>query len=354
MTHIVIVSGGTGGHIIPGIAVAEALHKLAARVSWIVPRSGDRDFVCAQMAQIQAADVCVVPYRSPRGVFGLWRLPLAILRAFVVLWKLKPKAVVGFGGYAAVPGALAARLLRVPLVIHEQNAIAGKANRLLTGFAVRVLGGYADAPPKSEHTGNPVRAVFGKTPPPQQRYGNRTGPLRLLVLGGSQGAAVFDRIVPLALARAQIAASVMHQCAAGNRNKAQNAYVSCAADVKVQVVSFVEDVAGQMAQADLLICRAGSATLAEAAAVGVACFLIPYPYAADNHQLANAGCFVNAEAGLCCGQNLAESILGMFLQEVGRAGRGRLLRMAMSARGLAKPEAARAVAGVCMEMADAL
>ncbi|MGI9338201.1 MAG: undecaprenyldiphospho-muramoylpentapeptide beta-N-acetylglucosaminyltransferase [Gammaproteobacteria bacterium] len=348
MTHIVIVAGGTGGHLAPGIAVAEALQKLAARVSWLAASARDRDFVCAKMAL--PPEVVIVPYHAPRGVLGLLRLPFAVLRALGVLWKLRPRAVVGFGGFASVPGALAAKLLRLPLVIHEQNAVAGRANRLLSRYASRVLASYADAPPQSVHVGNPVGRVFAKTPPPQKRYAGRSGPLNILVLGGSQGAEALDRIVPLALARAHVEVRVLHQCAVGNKMRAEKNYLSCA-DARVRVVEFVDDVAAQMANADLLVCRAGASTLAEAAAVGVACFLIPYPHAADDHQVANAGFFAAAEAGVCSGQDIAESALAMFLQE---SARGRLLRMAMSARRLAKPNAAAEAAEVCMEVAGAL
>lgn len=348
MTHIVIVSGGTGGHLSPAIAVAGALQKLAARVSWLAASKRDGDFVRAKMAA--SPDIFIIPCRAPRGFLGVMLLPFAVARAVALLWKLRPRAVVGFGGYASVPGALAARLLRLPLVIHEQNAVAGRANRLLCRYAERALGGYAEAPPKSTHTGNPVGAVFIKTPPPQERYEGRAGPLRILVLGGSQGALALDTIVPLALARAQIEAEVLHQCAAGNNKRAEGSYLSCKG-VRAQVREFVDDVAGRMAAADLLICRAGASTLAEAAAVGVACFLIPYPHAADNHQVANADSFVNAEAAVCSRQDIAESNLAMFLQQ---AGRGRLLRMANSARRLAKPNAADDAANIIMEVAGAL
>lgn len=349
MTHIVIVAGGTGGHLAPGIAVAEALQKLAARVSWLAASARDKDFVCAKMAS-SPPEVFVIPYRAPRGVWALWRLPFAVFCAMRVLLKLRPRAVVGFGGFASVPGALAAKLLRLPLVIHEQNAVAGRANRLLAKYADRVLGGYENAPPKSEYVGNPVGMKFVNTPPPQERYDRRAGVLKILILGGSQGAMALDTIVPSALARANIPAEVLHQCAAGNDKLTRDNYLRCAG-VDANVRAFVDDVGAQMAAADLLICRAGASTMAEAAAVGVACFLIPYPHAADNHQVANADTFAAAGAGVCSGQDTAEDTLVLFLRQ---AERGRLSQMAISARRLAKPHAAADAAKVCMEAANAL
>ena len=343
--HIVVAAGGTGGHIFPGLAAAGELRNLAARVSWLGAAEKDREFVNARGGE--GLPVFVVPFRSPRGMFGLLRLPFAVLRALKLFRVLRPQAVLGFGGYAAVPGGLAAKLMRVPLLVHEQNAAAGRANKLLAPLAARVLTGFPNALPRGEWTGNPVRDVFDNVASPQERYAAREGALKILVLGGSQGAAAFNKIIPAALARAQTDAEVLHQCGKGNKSDAEKNYLACA-NAKAEVREFVDDVAAEMSRADLLICRAGAATLAEAAAVGAACFLIPYPHAADGHQRANAEFFANNNAAVCSAQENAEDNLAEFLT---KAKREQLLKQAQAARALAKPQAAREVAGACIAVA---
>ncbi len=353
--HIVVAAGGTGGHIFPGLAAARELCNLAARVSWLGASESDRAFV--EERRPQGVAVFVAPFCAPRGLWGLRRLPGAVFRAFALFWKLRPQAVLGFGGYAAVPGGLAARLMRVPLLVHEQNASAGRANRLLAPFAARVLTGFPGALKGGEWAGNPVRAECENIPPPAERYAKRKGALSILVLGGSQGAAALNAIVPAAIARAKIQAEVLHQCGAGKKEKAEDGYRNITGGngngndgtVTVTVKEFIDDIGAAMAAADLLVCRAGASTLAEAAVVGVACFLIPYPYAAGGHQNGNAFFFSERGAAEVCAQEKAEERLAVFLQNANRA---RLLQMAQSARELAKPDAAKTVAAACMEEAE--
>jgi len=287
---ILIMAGGTGGHIMPGLAVAEEMRQRGWKVHWL----GHPERMEGRL--VPQHDIPLEPLRFSgvrgKGPGALFNLPVSLIRACLqarrVLRTLKPEVVLGMGGYVAFPGGLMARLSGVPLVIHEQNAVAGTANRTLARMAKKVLTGFPGALPGALMVGNPVRENVLKLQPVAQRYGARQGPLRLLVVGGSLGAQVLNETVPQALAQLPQAERpvVVHQAGAQHIEELVRRYEQ--AGVHAQCHAFIDDMAGELGQADLLICRAGAMTVAEVAAAGVAALFIPLPHAIDDHQTANA------------------------------------------------------------------
>lgn len=350
---ILIMAGGTGGHVFPGLAVAQALLRHGQPVVWLGTRTG----LEARIVPKNGIDMAWISVRGLRGKGWLtWllaplRLARALWEAALTLIRLRPKAVIGFGGFVSGPGGLMAILMRIPLFVHEQNAVPGMTNCWLarfsrlafTGFPVRLPG----ASSKTHHVGNPVRQSIAELPEPQVRYGARSGPLRLLVLGGSQGAGVFNRLVPEALGQLESIdpPQVFHQ--AGNqdveavRGRYQNA------GIHAEVKSFFEDMAETYAWADLVICRSGALTVAELAAAGVASILVPFPYAVDDHQRVNGEYLVGGGAALLIPESeLTASHLSNLYTQI--ASREQLREMAIAARMLARPQAAEEVADACL------
>jgi UDP-N-acetylglucosamine--N-acetylmuramyl-(pentapeptide) pyrophosphoryl-undecaprenol N-acetylglucosamine transferase len=275
----------------------------------------------------------------------------ALLSSLAVLQRLKPRSVLSMGGYVAGPGGVAARLLRRPLLVHEQNRVAGFTNRRLAQHARCVMAGFADALPNARWVGNPVRAAIASLPPPAQRMAGRSGKPRLLVLGGSLGARALNLSIPQALAQIPSGQrpEVLHQC--GNRGieEARKAYAD--AGVEARIVPFIEDMAGTYAWADLAVCRAGALTLAELTACGLGAVLVPFPHAVDDHQTRNAEALVAAGAAeLIQERDLNTNDLAQRLSAL-LADPSRLLAMAQAARTLAKPDAATDIARACMEVA---
>jgi UDP-N-acetylglucosamine--N-acetylmuramyl-(pentapeptide) pyrophosphoryl-undecaprenol N-acetylglucosamine transferase len=350
---VLIMAGGTGGHIFPGLAVADCLRAQGVPVVWLGAAGGmETKVVPAQ--RIELHTVAVGGLRG-KGLKIRMLAPLMLLRALIaslaVLRKVKPRSVLSMGGYVAGPGGLAAWLLRCPLLVHEQNRVAGFTNRKLAGFAKRVLAGFADALPHAEWVGNPVRAAIAALPEPAQRMVSRNEKPRLLVLGGSLGARALNLAVPQALAQLtpEQRPEVLHQ--SGNRglDEAREAYAK--AGVEAQVVPFIDDMAASYGWADLAVCRAGALTLAELTAAGLGAVLVPFPHAVDDHQTRNAEVLMAVGAAVVIQerdldvQNLAqrlESLLG---------NRTQLLAMAEAARTLAKPDAADVIARACLEVA---
>lgn len=287
---ILIMAGGTGGHIMPGLAVAAELRARGWRVLWL----GNPDRMEGRLVPAQGYDLLALRFGGVRGkgLGAMFKLPfsltLACWRVRGLLREHRPDVVLGMGGYVAFPGGLMARLSGIPLVVHEQNAIAGTANRWLARLASRALAGFPGALPDALMVGNPVREALLGVEPAAQRYAARQGPLRLLVLGGSLGAAPLNALVPDAIARlpASRRPLVRHQ-AGENHVEAVRARYD-ALGVAVEAVAFIEDMAQALADADLVICRAGAMTVAEVAVVGVAALFIPLPHAIDDHQTANA------------------------------------------------------------------
>jgi len=357
-TRVLIMAGGTGGHVMPALAVARVLRSRGAQVSWLGTRRGLESRLVPE-AGFEIAYISVAGLRGKGALSWLaapFKLTLALAQALRLVLRLRPAAVLGMGGFVTGPGGLASWLLRRPLVVHEQNAIAGLTNRLLAPLARRVLSAFPDtfaSQARAEVIGNPVRADIARLPAPAVRYGAHEGRLRLLVVGGSLGARALNELIPAALARLEPGErpEVRHQCGERLLEEARTAYA--AAGLEARVEPFIADMAEAYAWADLVVCRAGALTVSELAAAGVASVLIPYPYAVDDHQSANARFLVDAGAAQVIQQrDLEPGRLAALLQELGGVeGHARLLDMAQAARSLARPEAAERVAERCLEVA---
>jgi len=351
---IAIAAGGTGGHVFPALAVAETLRERGVAMVWIGTRHGleNRVVPAAGIALHRLAMRAVRGGGPARKLAAPLRLGAAVAAALVILARTRPALVLGMGGYVAAPAGLAARLLRIPLVIHEQNARAGLTNRLLSRIAGRVLQAFPGtfpASPAARTTGNPVRAAIAALPPPAARETFRAPPLRLLVLGGSQGARVLNETLPRVLAAwAGPAAAVWHQCGAAHVDATRAAYR--AAGVEARVEAFVEDMPAAYAWAQLVVCRAGALTVSELCAAGVGALLVPLPHAADDHQRANAEHLTGNGAGHLVAESPALAArLGERLQACLEEP-GALLAMAERARALARPQAGSEVADACLEL----
>lgn len=348
---IMIMAGGTGGHIFPALSVADYLRDRGWNVIWLGARAGMEANIVPQRGYAMAW----IRFSGLRGK-GLIRaalLPLNLLIAFVqsarAIFAHRPDVVLGMGGYVAFPGGMMASLLNRPLAIHEQNSVAGLTNKVLAGVADRVMTGFPDALKRSSWTGNPVRAEIAAVPEPQARYALRTGPLKVLVIGGSLGAQALNEAVPQALALLPAASrpEVTHQAGAGHIEalKANYAKAGVAADAR----AFIDDMAAAYAASDLVICRAGASTIAELAAAGIAAVLVPFPHAVDDHQTVNARFLSDRGAAVLIPQKeLTPERLAQLLSTLDRV---RLVAMAQAARAVGKPDATKAVAEACMEMA---
>ena len=350
---VLIMAGGTGGHIFPGIAVARDLVARGIPVVWLGGRAGlETRLVPAAGIRLESLDFAGV---RGKGFATLALAPLRLARAVLVARRMirdvAPRSVLSMGGYAAAPGGIAAWLTKVPLVVHEQNRVAGFTNRLLARFARRVLGGFDGVLPGAEWVGNPVRAEIAALPPPRTRAVNHEGAMRVLVLGGSQGAASLNTQVPLVFQRrgSAFAFDIRHQCGEKHLDKARSAYAQ--ASIEARVEPFIEDMAAAYAWADLVICRAGALTIAELCAAGVGSILVPFPAAVDDHQTRNAEVLVAAGAArLVAEGGDFVSRLGREIDELARE-RFQLLGMATAARQLARPQAAARIADLCLEVA---
>ena len=356
--HVVVMAGGTGGHVFPALAVAEVLQQRGCSVSWLGTRQGiESRLVPAAGIPVDWLEIGGLRGKGWQGWLAApWRLMRAVIQASAALRARRPAVVLGLGGFVAGPGGLAARLVGVPLVIHEQNAVAGLTNRVLARIAARVLAAFpgAFAAATVGVTGNPVRAVIAGLAPPAARFAGREGPARLFVFGGSQGAATLNRLLPMALGRlpAELRPVVLHQAGRGTArvDAVREAYAQ--AGVAATVDEFIDDMAAAYAAADLVVCRAGALTVTELAAAGVGALLLPLPTAVDDHQTANARWLVAVGAARCIDERgLSVEGLANSLQEVLVAGRRAWLRMAESARSVAVTDAAARVADICLEEA---
>lgn len=350
---VLIMAGGTGGHIFPGLAVAECLRSQGVPVVWLGAVGGMETKV-VPAHRIELHTVAVGGLRG-KGLKTRLLAPLMLLRALaaslLLLHRLQPRSVLSMGGYVAGPGGVAAWLLRKPLLVHEQNRVAGFTNRKLALLARRVLAGFAGVLPQAEWVGNPVRDAIAALPPPAQRMTGRHGRAQLLVLGGSQGARALNLAVPQALARLvpELRPRVLHQCGTRGLDEARAAYA--AAGVEADVVAFIDDMAGSYATADLAVCRAGALTLAELSAAGLGALLVPFPHAVDDHQTRNAEVLAAAGAAIVMQESeLDIQILAQRLESL-LGNRQALLAMAEAARTLAKPDAAKVIAQACIKVA---
>lgn len=350
---LLVMAGGTGGHVFPGLAVARALRDEGWRVVWLGNRAG-MEATLVPKHDIPMEFIQFGGLRG-KGLMTKLLLPLNLLRAFWqslgALRRVKPDVVLGMGGYITFPAGMMASLLGRPLVLHEQNSIAGLANKVLAKVADRVLCAFPDALPGSEWTGNPVRDEVAHLAAPEARYDSRTGPLRVLVVGGSLGAAALNDVVPKAIAMLPAAQRpvVRHQAGAKQIDALRANYA--AAGVQGDCVPFIDDMAAAYAEADLVICRAGAMTVSEVAAAGVAALFVPFPHAVDDHQTTNAAFLSKQGAALLVPQHeLTASGLAHTLSTLSRP---QLKDMARVARSLARPEATRRVAEICRQMARA-
>ncbi|MFN4003487.1 MAG: undecaprenyldiphospho-muramoylpentapeptide beta-N-acetylglucosaminyltransferase [Hylemonella sp.] len=347
-----VMAGGTGGHIFPGLAVAEALRARGWRVHWLGNAAGME----GRLVPPRGLPFEHVEFGGVRGkgVLTLALLPLKLLRAFWqslrVIRRVRPDVVIGLGGYITFPGGMMTALLGKPLLLHEQNAVAGLANRVLAGVADRVYTAFPDALPRAQCVGNPLRAAFLQQPAPALRYAGRSGPLKLLVVGGSLGAQALNEVVPQALALIDPAQRplVRHQSGAGQIEALRAHYQ--AAGVAAELTPFIEDTAAAYAEADVVLCRAGASTVTEIAAVGAAAIFVPYPAAVDDHQTRNARHLVDAGAGLLLPQSeLTPQRLAALLQSLQRPA---LLQWAERAHALARTDATERIVAACEELAS--
>jgi UDP-N-acetylglucosamine--N-acetylmuramyl-(pentapeptide) pyrophosphoryl-undecaprenol N-acetylglucosamine transferase len=349
MHKVLIMAGGTGGHIFPGLAVAAEMRAAGWEVLWmgssrgmearLVPAHGYR------MAWIRARAA------RGRGLVQKLLLPANLLYSFWEsarhILREKPDVVLGLGGYVAFPGGMMASLLNRPLALHEQNALAGLANRTLAGVADKRMTGFPGALKDAEWTGNPVRAEIAALPAPQERFAGRSGPLRILVVGGSLGAQALNEAVPKAICLLKDRPLVVHQAGEKHLESLKRNYAESA--VSGELLPFIDDMAARYAEADLVICRAGAVTVAELSAGGLASILVPFPHATDDHQTANARFLSQRGAAILLSQkDLRPERLA---QLIGSLDRGKLLEMAERARALGKPDAAAVVAQRCIQLA---
>jgi UDP-N-acetylglucosamine--N-acetylmuramyl-(pentapeptide) pyrophosphoryl-undecaprenol N-acetylglucosamine transferase len=354
---VMILAGGTGGHIFPGLAVARALRERSVPVLWLGAHGGME----TRLVPANDFPIETIAVRGLRGKGLITKLsaPFVVLRsllqALAVLRRVRPRAVVSFGGFAAGPGGLAAWLLRRPLIVHEQNRAPGMTNRVLARLARRVLCGFPDSFPSvaNETVGNPVRPEIAALPPPSERLATHAGPVCLLVLGGSQGARAINNTVPKVVASLQATTSfdIRHQCGEKMLDETRAAYV--AAGVAASIEPFISDMAGAYGWADLVIGRAGALTIAELCAAGVASVLVPFPGAVDDHQARNADYLKERGGGDWLRQDAElENGLRQRLQSL-LGDREKLRAMAMAARAAAFPNAAQRVADIAMQEARA-
>jgi len=346
------MAGGTGGHVFPALAVAEVLRDRNVAVTWLGTRRGiEAELVPEHGFPIDFIDVEGV---RGRGAMKLLKAPFVLMKSLWqsigVIRNQKPEVVLGLGGFASGPGGVAARLLGLPLVIHEQNAIAGTTNSLLAKIASRVLEAFPGALPRGEWVGNPVRKDIEALPLQKEHEMTVERPLRLLVLGGSLGATAINQQVPkaLALLAGEVASEVRHQCGRAHEADTKSAYE--VVGVKARIEPFITDMAEAYDWADVVICRAGALTVAELTAAGVGALLIPYPYAIDDHQTKNGEWLVEQKAALLMQQSdLTPEKLATQITEWS-TDRIKLQAMAVNARAMAKSGVAESVADICMEL----
>ncbi|PTB20789.1 undecaprenyldiphospho-muramoylpentapeptide beta-N-acetylglucosaminyltransferase [Trinickia symbiotica] len=354
---LMVMAGGTGGHVFPGLAVAHRMRAWGWRVVWLGNPAGME----ATLVPKHGIPMEYVRFGGLRGkgLKTLLMLPVNLLRACLesrrALRRVRPDVVLGMGGYITFPAGVMTALERRPLVLHEQNSVAGLANKVLAKLARRVLVAFPDALPNAEWTGNPLRDALTHASEPQARYAGRVGPLNLLVVGGSLGAAALNEVVPraLALLSPDSRPRVVHQAGAKHIDALRANYEAAGLSTGegLQLVPFIDDMAAAYADADLVICRSGAMTVAEIAAVGVAALFVPFPYAVDDHQTTNAEFLSEREAAVLVQQrDLSPEALADWLRGQTRE---TLAEMAGRARSLAKPEATDRVAQVCAAVAQA-
>jgi UDP-N-acetylglucosamine--N-acetylmuramyl-(pentapeptide) pyrophosphoryl-undecaprenol N-acetylglucosamine transferase len=346
-----VMAGGTGGHIFPGLAVAEALRAKGWRVHWLgAPASMESRLVPARGFALELVDFSGV---RGKGIKTLLLLPPRLLRAFWQAWqvvrRVQPDVLVGLGGYITFPGGLMGVACGKPLLLHEQNSVAGMANKVLAAVSARVFTAFPQVIAKGVCVGNPLRAEFLQQAEPQVRFAGRSGPLQLLVVGGSLGASVLNSVVPqaLALIPAEQRPNVIHQSGEKQIDALRAHYA--ASGVAAELTPFITDTAAAFASADLVLCRAGASTVTELAAVGAAAVFVPFPSAVDDHQTANARFLVDQGAGWLLPQtDMTPERLAEFIRTTDRSA---LLQRALAAKTMQQVRATEAVVAACEELA---
>ena len=349
---LMVMAGGTGGHVYPAMAVADCLQAQGWNIVWLCTEGGMENRLIKGKGYAKAM-ITMQGVRG-KGLKGWLLLPVKLAKAFAqsicAIRQHQPNVVLGMGGFAAFPGGLMARLLGKPLVIHEQNSVAGLTNKVLAICAQRVLAAFPMAfGNKARLVGNPVRADIAAIAAPELRFASRSGPLRLLVVGGSLGAQALNEVMPkaLALLPTEQRPLVIHQAGVKHIDALNANYVE--AGVAVDTRTFIEDMAGMYAWADFVICRSGALTVAEVSVAGLGALMVPFPFAVDDHQTTNAAYLAEHGAAMLVQQHaLSVEKMRNILNELNRA---QCLDMAQRARALGKPEATANVAAICMEVA---
>jgi UDP-N-acetylglucosamine--N-acetylmuramyl-(pentapeptide) pyrophosphoryl-undecaprenol N-acetylglucosamine transferase len=352
---IVIMAGGTGGHVFPALAVAKILQHNDVAIVWLGTQIGiEADLVPKQNIKLHFLSISGL---RGKGIKKILLSPFQLVRAVVQAWQIlhqeKPHAVLGMGGFASGPGAIAAWLLGIPIVIHEQNSVPGLTNRVLAKIAKKVLQAFPNTFPtryNALNVGNPLREEFDRISSPEERLSARTGNLRLLVLGGSRGALALNTIIPASLAQLSAAKmpEIWHQTGKEHLDKTRALYHQ--QQINARITDFIDDVCAAYCWADLVICRAGALTVSEISVVGVASILVPFPYAVDDHQRVNAHYLAQQQAAFLINQDeLTVEKLVSLLEEL-QADRNKLLQMAVAAQQVAIKNAASVVAQYCLEV----
>ena len=350
-----VMAGGTGGHIFPGLAVAESLRDKGWRVHWLGGKgSPGNPSMESQLVPPRGFAFETIDFSGVRGKgpVTLALLPLRLLKAFwqsiQVMRRVKPQVVIGMGGYIAFPAGMMAVLLNKPLVLHEQNSVAGMVNKVLAQVADRVFTAFPNVLKNAQWVGNPLRTAFMQQAQPDVRFAGRTGPLRLLVVGGSLGAKALNSIVPQALALIPIEKRpiVTHQSGTKQIDELRANYKGEGVDAIL--TPFIDDTATAFADADLIICRAGASTVTEIAAVGAAALFVPFPSAVDDHQTSNARFLVEQGAGWQIAQReLTPQTLATMLQKTERTA---LVNIGLQAKKMQKIEAVAHIVAACEEL----
>ncbi len=353
---VMIMAGGTGGHVFPALATAARLRESGAQVFWLGTRRGME----SRLVPEHGIEIEWIPIEGLRGT-GIkrllkapFKLLIAMYQAARVIRRRRPDVALGMGGFASGPGGLMAWLLRVPLVVHEQNRVPGLTNQWLSRMAVRVFEAFPgsfDRSRRAQACGNPVRSEIRALPVPEERFADRGEALRILVLGGSQGARVLNQNLPEALSSLKAVSrfEVRHQTGVSDEETTRQAYAD--KDIQAEVSAFIGDMAGAYAWADLVIARAGALTLSELAAAGVGSVLVPFPHAVDDHQTRNAEWLIEAGAARLMPQaQLTPESLSALLAKLLKDRQG-LLEMARAARAMALLDADKVVAQACREVA---
>ena len=352
-----VMAGGTGGHIFPGLALAEALRERGWRVHWLGGKgSAGQPSMESQLVPPRGFAFESIAFSGVRGkgLSTLAFLPLKLLKAFwqsiQVIRRVKPDVVIGLGGYIAFPAGMMSVLLGKPLVLHEQNSVAGMVNKVLAHVADRVFTAFPGVLKNAQWVGNPLRTAFTQQADPAMRFAGRQGPLKVLVVGGSLGAQALNTVVPqaLALIAPEQRPLVIHQSGARQIDAVKVNYL--AAGVNASLIPFIDDTATAFADADLVICRAGASTVTELAAVGAAALFVPFPAAVDDHQTANARFLVDQGGGwLIAQRDLSPTVLADLLQKTERY---MLLERALEAKKMQKTEATAQMVAACEELAQ--